>query len=128
MMGGGMMGGGMGGPGMMGSIDERLAAQKSFLKITPDQESVWTAYADVVKKQSEAARAQHETLWKSAPTSSAERYELQSKFMKERVAQFDTLSAAYKTLYSALTPEQRTIADQGGGHGYGSRGPAGRSR
>lgn len=119
--GGGMMGAekgaGMGGPGMMGATDERLAAQKSALKITPDQESAWTAYADVVKKQSEAARAQHEAFSKSAPASSAERLELQSKFMKERVAQFDALSAAYKNLYSALTPEQRKIADQRGGHG-----------
>lgn len=120
--GGGMMGAekgaGMGGPGMMGSIDERLAAQKSALKITPDQESAWTAYAGVVKKQSEAARAQHEALSKSAPTSSAERFELRSKFMKERAAQFDAQSAAYKNLYSALTPEQRKIADQRGGHGH----------
>src|SRR3972149_3126451 len=96
MMGGGMggpgmMGGGMGGPGMMGggmmggvNIEERLAAQQSALKITPEQERAWTAYADVAKKQSDAMRAQHETMWKSAPASSAERYELHSKFMKQR--------------------------------------------
>lgn len=130
MMGGGMMGGGMMDGGMMGgwgyNLEDRLAAQKSALKITPDQERVWTAYADVAKKQSEAARTQHEAFWKSAPSSSAERYELHSKFMAQRAEQQQALSAAYKNLYGALTPEQRAIADQGGS--YGPRGPRARWR
>lgn len=148
MMGGGMMGWG-GGPGMMGgygpgmmhgygpgmmgwgggygyNLEDRLAAQKSALKITPDQERAWTAYADVAKKQSEAMYAQRDAMWKSAPSSSAERYELHSKFMAQRAKEQETLSAAYKELYSVLTPEQRTIADQG--YGYGPRGPGGRWR
>jgi len=136
-MGGGHMGWGGGGmmagygPGMMGgyyNVEDRLAAQKSALKITPDQENAWTAYADVANKQSETARAQQEAFWKSAPASSAERYELHSKFMTQRAKAQETLSAAYKQLYSALTPEQRTIADQGSGYGYGPRGQGGRWR
>jgi Spy/CpxP family protein refolding chaperone len=126
MMGGGMMGGGMGGPGMMGgygyNIEDRLVAQKSALKITPEQEDAWKAYADVAKKQSDAMLAQHEAMWKSAPSSSADRYELHSKFMAQRAQQHEALSAAYKSLYSVLTPEQRAVADQRGG-GYGPRGP-----
>jgi len=130
MMGGGMGGGGMGGPGMMGgtyNIEDRLAAQKSALKITPEQERAWTAYAEVAKKQSDAMLAQHEAMWKSAPSSSAERHELQSKFMQERAQQHEALSAAYKELYTVLTPEQRAAADQRGG-GYGPRGPGARGR
>ena len=138
MMGGGMMGGGMGGPGMMGwgpgatggfgyNIEDRLAAQKSALKITPAQERAWSAYADVAKKQSDAMLTQHEAMWKSAPSSSAERFELQSKFMQERAQQHEALSAAYKELYTVLTPEQRAAADQRGA-GYGPRGPGARGR
>ena len=130
MMGGGMGGGGMGGPGMMGGtygIEDRLAAQKSALKITPDQERTWTAYAEVAKKQSDAMLTQHEAMWKSAPSSSAERFELNSKFMQERAQQHEALSAAYKELYTVLTPEQRAAADQRGG-GYGPRGPGARGR
>ncbi len=131
----GMMGGGGPGwmhrgygPGMGGyNVEDRLAAQKTALKITPAQEGAWNAYADVAKKQSEAARAQHEAMWKSAPGSSAERYELHSKFMAQRAEGEQAVSAAYKKLYSALTPEQRTLADQGGGFGYGY-GPRGRGR
>jgi Spy/CpxP family protein refolding chaperone len=127
--GGGMMGGGMGGPGMMGgygyNIEDRLAAQRSALKIAPEQENAWKAYADVAKKQSDAMLAQHEAMWKSAPSSSAERYELHSKFMAQRAQQHEALSTAYKSLYAVLTPEQRALADQRGGFGYGPRGPGG---
>jgi periplasmic protein CpxP/Spy len=129
MRGGGMTGGGgmMGGHGMMGgyNVEERLAAQKSTLKIAPEQEAAWTTYTDLAKKQSEAMRAQHEAMWSSAPASSAERYELHSKFMKQRAEGHEALSAAYKELYSVLTPEQRALADQRGG-GYGPRGPEAR--
>jgi Spy/CpxP family protein refolding chaperone len=121
MMGGGpgmgMMGGGMMGGGMMGgyyNIEDRLAAQKSALKIAPEQEKAWSAYADVAKKQYESHLAQREAMWKSAPSSSAERYELHSKFMAERAKSHETLSAAYQQLYAVLTPEQRSIADQRG--------------
>lgn len=132
MMGGGMMGGGMMGGGMMGggyNVEDRLAAQKSALKITPEQEKAWSAYAEVAKKQSEAMYAQREAMWKSAPSSSADRYELHSKFMAQRAQQHEALSAAYKNLYASLTPEQRSIADQrGGGWGGGPRGPGARWR
>jgi Spy/CpxP family protein refolding chaperone len=135
-MGGGMMGGGMGGPGMMGggammggggmmggtyNLEDRLAAQKTALKITPEQEDAWKAYADVAKKQSDAMLAQHEAMWKSTPSSSAERYELHSKFMAQRAQQHEALSTAYKSLYAVLTPEQRALADQRGGYGPGGR-------
>jgi hypothetical protein len=135
--GGGMMGGGGPGmmrgygPGMIGgygyNVEDRLAAQKSALKITPEQESAWSAYADVAKKQFDVMLAQHEAMWKSAPSSSADRYELHSKFMAQRAQQHEALSAAYKSLYAVLTPEQRAVADQRGGYGpgggYGPRGP-----
>ena len=65
-MGGGpgmMMGGGMG-PGMMGfNVEHRLGAQKSALKITPEQEKAWSSYANAVKSQSETMLAQHEAMW-----------------------------------------------------------------
>jgi Spy/CpxP family protein refolding chaperone len=119
-MGGGMMGGGMG-PGTMGfNVEDRLAAQKSALKITAEQEKAWSAYAAAVKSQSDTMLAQHEAMWKSAPSSSAERYEQHSKFMQQRAQTHEALSAAYKELYSVLTPEQRTAADQRAG--YGARG------
>lgn len=129
MMAGGMMGGGMG-PGMMGggyNVEDRLAAQKTALQITPEQEQSWNAYADLVKKQSETMRTRHEAMWNAAPGSSAERFELHSGFMKQRAEEHEALSKAYKDLYAVLTPEQRAAADQRPG-GYGPRGPGARPR
>lgn len=106
-MGHGMMGGGPGmmgmGPEMMGAqgygIEERLAAQKSALKITPDQESAWQAYAKVVKTQAD----------------------LNAKLVKERFEGFEAVNTASKNLYGVLTPEQRAAARGPGFHGQGWR-------
>jgi Spy/CpxP family protein refolding chaperone len=102
------------------NVEDRLAAQKAALKITAEQEKAWSAYANAVKSQSETMLAQHEAMWKSVPSSSAERYEQHSKFMQQRAKTHEALSAAYKELYSVFTPEQRSAADQRGG--YGPRG------
>ena len=100
MMGGGMMGGNGYGPGMMGAdsygTEERLAAQKSALRITPDQESAWQAYAKVVKAQAD----------------------LNAKLAKERFERFEAVNTATKNLYGALTPEQRAFAGRGMGWGW----------
>ena len=143
MMGGGPgmmgMGAGMmsGGPGMMGmgpemmdaqgyGIEERLAAQKSALKITSDQESAWQAYASVAKTQVDARLERRKAMHGAAPATAVERFDLHNKFMKERFGQLEAVNAAFKDLYAVLTPEQRTIADQGAGFGPGFRGPSGR--
>lgn len=103
MMGGGGMGMMGGGPAMMGGaqgygIEERLARQKSALKITPDQESAWQTYAGAAKKQ-------------------ADRHD---KLVTERHEQLEAVRGAYKDLYTVLTPEQRAGFDSGF-HGLGAR-------
>jgi Spy/CpxP family protein refolding chaperone len=51
--------------------------------------------------------------------------------MKSRLEQSEKMTAAFKELYAALTPEQKALADQhpgrgmGFGHGFGG-GPGGR--
>jgi Spy/CpxP family protein refolding chaperone len=134
MMGGGfgpgMMGGGYG-PGMMAGaydIGARLDAQKTALNITADQETAWNAYAELVKTQSESMLSRHQAMWNSNATSSADRLALHSAFMQQRAQEVQTLNKAYADLYAVLTPEQRTVVDQGPwGNGYGKRGrgPAG---
>ncbi len=133
MMGGGfgpgMMGGGFG-PGMMGGgydIDARLEAQKTALAITADQEKAWNAYAELAKTQAESMLSRHQAMWSSNTASSADRLALHSSFMTQRAQEIQALNTAYADLYAVLTPEQRALADRGGGYGYGKRGrgPAG---
>jgi hypothetical protein len=134
----GMMGHGMGpgGFGPMGArgfaggpgfhIDARLAALKTELKITSNQESAWDTYAKQAKQQFESMQA----LFAKAPAAAQtapERMNQRAEFAKQRAANMETMSGALKNLYAALTTEQKTLADQylaGGGRGrFGGRGP-----
>ncbi|MBI2960168.1 MAG: Spy/CpxP family protein refolding chaperone [Betaproteobacteria bacterium] len=127
-----MMGRGMG-PGAFGNptaaTEGRLAYLKSELKISSTQETAWQAYADQVKQQAETRQA-----WRNAPpavpASAPERMALRTEQMKKNVGQMEETTAAFKDLYAALTPEQKTLADQRlGGFGPGwHRGPGGRFR
>jgi Spy/CpxP family protein refolding chaperone len=112
------------GPGATGDpaafVENRLAAVKSELKITPAQEGAWTAYADQAKQQSDSARKLWSAMHESGPISLEERIELRDKVWKERQAQAETTAQKLKDLYAALTPEQKAVADRLFG-GYGPR-------
>jgi Spy/CpxP family protein refolding chaperone len=130
-MGRGMGARGYGNPGAM--ADGRLAYLKSELKITSAQETAWKAFADSAKQQAEAMQALRTTMQGSTQATAPERMELRNKIMKQRQEQVEKSTAAFKDLYAALAPEQKTIADQrfGAGRGYGPGhrgGPGGRFR
>lgn len=117
-MGPGMSGGGFG-PGMKAGargdpaahLDAHLAAMKTELKITANQESAWQAYAGQAKKQAESMHSLHAQA-PAAAQSAPDRLSQRAEFMKQRTAHMEAMSVALKTLYTVLTPEQRTIADQ----------------
>lgn len=140
MMGSGMMGSGPGGgAGMMGSgpgggqgmmgaaaehgrgagagfspaamVEGRLAALKTELKITANQESAWQAFATKAKQQVESMHAQR-TQASAATQTAPERLAQRAEFAKQRAANVEAMSAAVKDLYDVLTPEQKAIADQ----------------
>ena len=133
-MGPGMMGYGPGagrgqmGPGMWSNpaaaIEGHLAALKVELKITPDQDSAWQAFTTKARQQAEtmlARRAQRSAQAPGAPVPAPERLAQRTELAKQGVASMESMSAAVKDLYAALTPEQKTIADQ-----LLARGPMGR--
>ncbi len=110
----GMRGGGPGsGPGFSPSamVDGRLAALKSELNITADQESAWQAFATKAKDQVESRQALRGQAAAQAQTA-PERFAQRAEFAKQRAANIESMSAAVKDLYAALTPEQKAVADQ----------------
>jgi Spy/CpxP family protein refolding chaperone len=119
---------GMGpGHGPMANVDpttfvtSRLADFKTQLKITTDQDAAWQAFADAAKQQAtgmQAMRAQMQAGSGTAP----ERMALRASAMQQRAEGMTAMSKAFNALYAALTPEQKTIADQ---H-FGTLGPRGR--
>lgn len=91
-----------------------LGHLKSALKITPDQEPVWQAYADRVAAQIKGMANDHEHMYhegfdKSITT--PERMEKIADNMKARAQDMSNMAVSTKTLYDKLTPEQRTTFD-----------------
>jgi len=108
MMGG--MGPGMGGGNMAANVEARLSAVKAQLKIAPEQETAWQAYADKVKEQ--AQRMQ--TLRESRPGASMngpDRQAFRASMMRQRADEMDTIAQASRGLYATFTPEQKTVFD-----------------
>lgn len=113
--------------------DARLAYLKSELKIISGQETAWKAFADQAKQQAETMQAFRTTVQGTTAATAPERLELRNQIMKKRQEQVEKSTAAFKDLYAALTPEQKTLADQrfagGPGHARGFHGgPGGRFR
>ena len=117
------------------AVEGRLAYLKTELKITKAQEPAWKKYSDELRKQAESMQAMRTAMQGGATANAADRMELHNKLMKSRLEQSEKMTAAFKELYAALSPEQKALADQhpgpgmgfGGGPGFG-HGPGGRSR
>lgn len=107
-------------------VENRLAALKSELAITPAQEAAWNAYAEQAKLQADAMQKLRNTMRGSTSATLPERLELRDRMHQQRQAQAETMTQKIKDLYAALTPEQKSIADQRlGGFGMAMRGGPG---
>ena len=143
-MGPGMMGGygpgyGMGPQAMFngypGANDERLTGLKAELGITAKQEAAWQAFVKSANQRDASREAWFAKMREARSAGSLpEMLAQRDEMFKQQQAESQATTAALKNLYAALTPEQRTIADQrfgGFGPGYGAgygRGPGGRFR
>ena len=143
-MGSGMMGGygpgyGMGPQAMFndnpGAADGNLAGLKSELGITAKQEPAWQTFVKQAKQREESRQAWFAKMQQARSAGSApEMLAQQTELVKQRQVEMEANAAALKDLYAALTPEQKTIADQrfggfGPGWTQGHRGgPRGYSR
>lgn len=106
-------------------VDGRLAALKTELSITANQESTWQAFAGKAKAQVETMQAQRAAV--KPEQTAPERLAQRASIAKQRATNIETMSAAMKDLYEALTPEQKAIADQRLAFG-GMGGPGGPGR
>jgi Spy/CpxP family protein refolding chaperone len=106
-------------------VEGRLAALKSELKITSEQESAWQAFEGKAKAMAGSMQSRRAAAT-PANLTAPERLAQRAAFAKQGAANLESMSAAVKDLYEALTPEQKAIADQrmafGGRAGPGRRG------
>jgi protein CpxP len=98
--------------------EQHLAQLKSQLKITAQQEPLWTAFAEKAKAQAgQGMMAKRDAMQQPMPA--PERMAQMTAKMKERVAAMESTHESFKRLYEALTPEQKAIADKPGFMGGG---------
>ena len=96
-------------------LEQELPLLRTDLGIQPEQESAWSAFVREVWETSkynkaEALRAPHEAEEaKNLPAVESLTRLLDSA--RNRVDNYERLVNAMKTLYAALTPDQRTIFD-----------------
>lgn len=109
-------------PDKQGKVDRvamataRLDRLKTDLKITPDQEAAWQAFANKAKQQAENMQALRDKMQPQTATAkplpAPEHMDKAIEFMKQRLASMEAINQAAKNLYAVLTTEQKTIADQ----------------
>jgi hypothetical protein len=92
-------------------VQKRLDKLKADLQIKADQEAQWSAFSNAVMQQVSQFKAAHQGM-KNMPAHAPERIDRQVELMKQRLASFETIAQAAKTLYAALLPDQQQIADQ----------------
>lgn len=137
-------------------LDARLAGLKAVLKLTPDQDKLWTpfeaAVRDAAKMRMEHMKAMMDRMQKMRETmgqdksdtkdmgpagqeaSPVDRLETLAQRMSERGAALEKVAGAAKPLYTALDDTQKRLFDLLGremlmmGHGHGGMGMMGGMR
>ncbi len=99
-------------PDPVAMVDKRLGRFKQELKITGDQEPAWTAYAEKTRSNVKDMRDQMQAAMKDPAQTAPERFDRHIELMKKRLVSFQNMDDALKSLYAALTPEQKSIADR----------------
>lgn len=106
-------GGQMATPMPMRHTEGRIAFLKAELRITPAQETKWSAFADAVRAGTKGADKMPAMMADKTKAHSApamlEGYE---QVLSDRLTAVRTTRAAFLPLYESLTPEQRKVADE----------------
>jgi Spy/CpxP family protein refolding chaperone len=92
--------------------ERHLGFLKSELKITADQEPLWLAFADKMKVEAGKGFAAMRTQAADEKLTAPERMEKRQALMQERLEAMKGVHESFNRLYTALTPEQKAIADQ----------------
>jgi len=93
-------------------VEARIKQLHSKLKITPDQEDKWNAFAQVMRENAQAMQSQIEQRVKTQPNMTAlddlNSYEQITETHAEGVKK---LVPAFQALYDSMSPEQKKNAD-----------------
>ena len=95
------------------TVEQRITMLKTSLKITPDQEKKWDAVAQSMRDNASAMEKLVATKRAIPPekTTAVDDLKTYQEFTEVRLDGLKHLNSAFKSLYDAMTPEQKKNAD-----------------
>ena len=94
-------------------VERRIAGLQRRLKITPEQQPQWDAFAAVMRQNAGHMEAlQRERADKVATMSAPDDMRSYADVARAHADDLQRLATAFDTLYAAMTPEQKAEADR----------------
>jgi hypothetical protein len=95
------------------TVEQRIATLHTALKITPQEETSWTAVAQAMRDNAAAmqklAAANPDQAAQMSAVDDLKTYE---KFAQAHVDGLKNLTSSFETLYNAMPDSQKKVADQ----------------
>ena len=102
------------------TVEQRITALKTALKITPDQESKWDGVAKAMRENAAAMdKLVQEKKGKMASMNAIDDLKTYQEFSQVRLDGLKNLISSFKTLYDSMPADQKKNAD----HVFDSYGP-----
>jgi hypothetical protein len=95
------------------TVEQRIQTLKTSLKITPDQESKWTAVAQAMRDNASRMEKLVAEKRKIAPekTTAVDDLKTYEDFAQAHLDGIKHLNSSFKALYDSMSPDQRKNAD-----------------
>jgi hypothetical protein len=95
------------------TVEQRISALKTALKITPDQESKWEGVATAMRENAAAMdKLVQEKKGTMASLNAVEDLKTYQEFSQVRLDGMKNLISSFKTLYDSMPADQQKNADQ----------------
>jgi periplasmic protein CpxP/Spy len=108
-------------------VEERITWLHTQLKITPEQEPQWKAFADVMRSNGQAMGDLYRQRAEGENTRNAlDDMKQYAQISQAHAEDMQKLVTAFEPLYTSLSPEQKKLADQTFRHNGREHGPAGK--
>ena len=94
------------------NVEDRIAYLHSQLKITPAQETQWSAFADVMRNNSQTMGELFQQRKAATNQSALDDMKQYATIAQAHADGMKKLVDAFDPLYNSLSPEQKALADQ----------------
>jgi periplasmic protein CpxP/Spy len=94
------------------NVEDRIAYLHSQLKITPAQETQWSAFADVMRNNAETMGTLFQQRKAATNQSALDDMKQYTAIAQAHADGMNKLVGAFEPLYNSFSPEQKTLADE----------------